>query len=77
MRLDPVVANGLVTGLRLATDVAPLDLRKGDQVIAVDDRPVTSQGQLFDGMRKDQRELKLCIRRGAAVATLLIDTPVD
>ncbi len=77
VRFEPVVANGLITGMRLAADVAPLDLRKGDQVIAVDDRPVTSQGQLFDGMRKDQRELKLCIRRGSAIATLRIDAPVD
>ncbi len=77
VRLEPVVANGMVTGLRLAGDVAPFDLRKGDQVIAVDDRPVTSQGQLFDGVRRDQRELKLCVRRGAAVATLLIDAQVD
>jgi len=77
VRLEPVVANGAVTGLRLAGDVAALDLRKGDQVIAVDNRPVTSHDQLFDGMRKDQRELKLCIRRGTAVATLRIDTPTD
>ena len=77
VRLDPVVANGAVTGLRLGGDVAALDLRKGDQVIAVDNRPVTSHDQLFDGMRKDQRELKLCVRRGAAVATLRIDTSPD
>ena len=77
VRLDPVVANGAVTGLRLAGDVAALDLRKGDQVIAVDNRPVTSHDQLFDGMRKEARELKLCIRRGTAVATLRIDTSAD
>ena len=77
VRLDPVVANGAVTGLRLAGDVAPLDLRKGDQLIAVDNRPVTGHDQLFDGIRKDQRELKLCVRRGAAVATLRIDTATD
>jgi hypothetical protein len=77
VRLEPVVANGAITGLRLAGDVAALDLRRGDQVIAVDNRPVTGRDQLFDGLRKDQRELKLCIRRGAAVATLRIDTPTD
>lgn len=71
-KLEPVVANGAVTGVRLASDVAPLDLRRGDQIIALDDRPVASPEALLEGMKKSARAAKLCVRRGAAIATLRI-----
>jgi len=73
--LQPVVANGGVTGLRLASDVAALDLHRGDQIIALDDRPVASAEALLEGMK--QRAPKLCVRRGTAIATLRITTAVD
>lgn len=74
-KLEPVVANGLVTGVRLASDVASLDLHRGDQIIALDDRPVASADALLEGMK--QKAPKLCVRRGAAIATLRITTAVD
>jgi len=69
-RPAPIVANGLVTGLRLEAAVPRLGLDAGDIVLAVAGRLVTSRAMLADRIAHARGEAGLTIRRGTTEKVL-------
>lgn len=61
---EPVVANGDVVGLRLTAD-APLLLRRGDLIVAVDSRTMKSVSQLAVIEARVTSPATVTVRRGA------------
>lgn len=69
----PIVANGIVTGLRLEANVAPLGLVTGDVVIAVDGRLVTSRAMLSDQIQRAKGATTVTVRRRTSETVLHFD----
>jgi len=63
-RPEPVVANGAVTGLRLAAAVAALGLSAGDVVVAIDGRLVVSRAMFLHLLAQAHTEATVTVRRG-------------
>jgi hypothetical protein len=74
-RPAPIVANGLVAGLRLDAPVAPLGLAAGDVVLAVGGRLVTSRAMLADRVAHARGETTVTIRRGTTEKVLQFAEP--
>ena len=64
-QVTPVVASGVVTGLRLGAPVPHLGLEAGDVVMAVDGRPITSRAMFLRLLPWARGEALVMVRRGA------------
>ena len=69
-RIAVIVENERVAWLRLDTDVPSIGLAKGDRLLAVDGRHLTSAAQLGELLQRARRSLAITIQRDAATATL-------
>lgn len=65
-----IVENERVAWLRLDTALPSLGLRKGDRLLAVDGRHLTSAAQLAELVKNARRSTSITIQRDAATATL-------
>jgi hypothetical protein len=67
-----IIENERVAWLRLETPLPQLGLRKGDLMLAVDGRHLTSAAQLADQLRKARHATQITIQRDAVTATLAV-----
>ena len=67
-----VIENSRVAWLRLDVAVPSLGLRKGDLLLAVEGRHLTSPAQLGDQLRLARRTTSVTIQRDAVTATLQV-----
>ena len=68
--VHPIIENERVSWLRLDTALPQLGLRKGDLLLAIDGRHLTSAAQLADLLHQARRRTAVTIQRDAVTATL-------
>ncbi len=71
--LRPVVENGLVTGLRLGSDLEPLGLQRGDLVFACEGRRLETQAQLVAQIRTGPHAASITVRRDGVDTEVVFD----
>jgi hypothetical protein len=69
-RLEPVVTDGAVTGLRLGAPVDAFGLVAGDVVVAIDGRPVGSRTMFLHLLAQARIEATVTVRRGTTESDL-------
>lgn len=74
-RTAPVIANGVVAGLRLEASIPTLGLRVGDVVVAAQGQPIATRAQLAEVLGGARGVAHLTISRDGASARLQLVAP--